>query len=103
MARFKQRAVWSPECGGCIMFQRYDRGSKSWIDWRSQSEGEYPTHDVKARHAADLLRTGKPLCVQKMSCACAHHARGGSLLSACNTNERGMTAYERAERSGDAY
>ncbi len=109
--RYDERVVWSPECGGCLMFQR--RTKDGWVDWNSACEGEFPTNDASAKRAvAQTLRNMR--AAELVRRAEEHERHAAALRSYAETIKaggtkrdwrlyNGMTAYERAERSGDAY
>lgn len=48
----RERIVWSPENGGCLMIQR--KTSEGWANWGSQEEGEYPKYNAQARRAVRM-------------------------------------------------
>lgn len=43
MKTSKNRIVWSPDCGGCMMEQKMVNGA--WVDNNSMEEGSYPVND----------------------------------------------------------
>lgn len=50
----KERVVWSPKHGGCLMVQVWSSG-QFWLDYSSQEEGMYPEHDAKAKQAVIVM------------------------------------------------
>jgi hypothetical protein len=49
----KQRYIWSPECGGCLMLQEY--APDQWRNQASTDEGQFPTHDKTAKAAVKRM------------------------------------------------
>lgn len=45
--KIKQRYIWSPECGGCMMLQKFV--DDEWKDSDSICEGEYPVKPKQAQ------------------------------------------------------
>lgn len=108
----KERIVWSPDCGGCLMLQVYDFASKTWLDHTSISEGAYPTLDKAARkalkrtqayHKASQLDERARYLQEEAVKLITRAAELRAGKPKRDERPRGMTAYERAERSFDAY
>ena len=57
MSKFRERFIWSPENGGCLMLQRLieKNGMLGWANWASQEEGQYPQDDQQTRRAVILM------------------------------------------------
>lgn len=63
----KERVVWSPKYGGCLMIQQWieeqyvteagpwESRPGVWQDFTSQEEGTYPEHDAKSKQAVIVM------------------------------------------------